>query len=71
MAKEIIITVKSDGSTVIEASGYAGRGCLNATKPFEDSLGVITQRKPKPVILQETEENEVTGRNVFSRFAKS
>ncbi len=71
MAKEIIILVKPDGSTVIEARGYDGRGCLNATKPFEDALGVITQRRPKPVILQETDENEVAGGNAFSRLTKS
>lgn len=66
--KEIIITVKPDGSTVIEAAGYTGRDCLKATKPFEDALGVITQRKLKPVMLQDSEENEVKGSGIFKKL---
>jgi len=69
MAKEIIITVKPDGTIEIEATGYAGRDCLKATKPFEDSLGVITRRKPKPVILQEAEENEVGCGGFFKKLS--
>ncbi|TEB04762.1 hypothetical protein Psch_03524 [Pelotomaculum schinkii] len=67
--KEIIITVKPDGSTEIEAAGYTGRDCLKATKPFEDALGFITQREPKPIMLQETEENEVGGSGVFKKLS--
>lgn len=68
MAKEVIITVKPDGSVEIEAAGYAGRECLKATNPFEDALGVITKRKPKPVMLHEDQENEVGGSGVFKKL---
>lgn len=49
--KEIIITVKPDGTTEIEAKGYKGRSCLEATKPFEEKLGIVEKRKMKPVAL--------------------
>lgn len=68
MAKEIIVTVKPDGTVQVEAVGYIGRECLNATKPFEDALGVISNRKPKPVMLQESDENEVGGSGVFKKL---
>lgn len=39
MAK-IIITIDPKTKTAqIEADGYTGGACLNATKPFEDDLG--------------------------------
>lgn len=39
MEKKITITVDSKGDTKIEASGYQGGECLNATKPYEQALG--------------------------------
>lgn len=51
--KEVIITVKPDGTVQIEAGGYSGGECLSATKPFEEALGVVENRKMKPVFLQE------------------
>lgn len=68
MPKEIIITVKPDGTVEIEADGYAGRDCLKDTKPFEEALGVTTRRKYKPVILQEGERNEVDGSGAFKKL---
>jgi len=68
MPKEILITIGTDGSVEVEAVGYTGKDCLNATKPYEEALGVITHRKPKPVILQESDENEVGGSGVSKKL---
>ena len=48
MQKEIIVNLNPDGSIEVQASGYKGRDCLQATKPYEDSLGVVGKRRPKP-----------------------
>jgi len=59
VGKEILITVKPDGTVRIEAAGFAGRECLGATKAFEESLGAVTGRKYKLVIVQEASAGEV------------
>lgn len=67
MEKEIVITVKPDGTVQVEAAGFAGRECLNATRAFEESLGVITGRRYKPVINQEAGTGEVVGGEFFEK----
>jgi hypothetical protein len=46
--KKIEITFMQDGSCTIEAKGFNGSGCLDATAPFEEALGIVTDRKKKP-----------------------
>lgn len=48
MTKEIVITIKPDGSTEVEASGFKGRECVDATEVFEKILGEVKGRKAKP-----------------------
>jgi hypothetical protein len=48
---ELVFTVKTDGSVEIDAKGYSGTGCLEASRPYEKELGVVSERKKKPEIL--------------------
>lgn len=45
--KEIIVTIDKNGETKIEAKGFQNRECLRATKPFEEALGKVSDRKMK------------------------
>jgi hypothetical protein len=46
--KEIEIVIDEKGAVEIEAKGYKGDACLDATKSFEEALGVVSKRKRKP-----------------------
>ena len=48
---ELHIIVKPDGSVEIDAKGYTGTNCLEASRPYEKDLGVVAERKRKPEIL--------------------
>ncbi len=61
MEKTILIhfdTATSDFS--IEAEGFEGLDCLSATQPFEEALGIVSDRTYKP----EAEINQHRNRNV-------
>lgn len=45
--KTIIITVSNDGNTTVEAKGFSGRTCVNATQEFERALGTVDRRRLK------------------------
>ena len=51
MTKDVTITIQSDGTTDIEANGFKGVGCKDATKQLEKVLagpaGTVDS-KPKP-----------------------
>ena len=46
--KYIEIEISEDGSIKIEAHGFNGVGCREATKQIEINLGSVTARKDKP-----------------------
>ena len=47
--EQIIINISPAGHTVIEAQGFSGCGCADATKDIELVLGgPATKRKEKP-----------------------
>jgi hypothetical protein len=47
--KMIEFTFEDDGTVKIEASGFQGGSCEQATRPFEEALGVVRgQRQLKP-----------------------
>lgn len=48
MQKTIELTFTPDGGCTIEAKGFNGNGCLEATAPFEQALGLVVERKKKP-----------------------
>ena len=41
----IEITVMPDGGTRIEAKGFTGVGCVDATRQLEQALGIAQQRQ--------------------------
>jgi hypothetical protein len=46
--EKIEIIIKPDGSISIDAIGFNGVGCEEATKPLEEVLGVVEGRMKKP-----------------------
>lgn len=36
--KQVVITIEPDGSTVIDAQGFAGKGCADATQAIAIAL---------------------------------
>jgi hypothetical protein len=46
--KRIVITFKPDGSSNVEAFGFEGDECLDATREIENAIGVAGNRSPKP-----------------------
>jgi len=48
MKKSIQITIATDGATDIEAIGYKGKGCEDATRAIEEALGSVSSRRKKP-----------------------
>jgi hypothetical protein len=47
MSKRIEITFDNEGNPTIEAFGFTGGECKQATKPFEDAAGKVVERKMK------------------------
>ncbi len=47
-SKYICIKILEDGGTEIEAVGFHGIGCKEATKQLEIGLGTVSSRKDKP-----------------------
>ncbi len=64
---ELHITIKPDGSVEIDAVGYSGTNCLEASRPYEKALGATVStvsRKKKPEIFSdEGVKTGVTNRN--------
>lgn len=42
---KVIVTIETDGKTSLKVEGVAGPACLAATKPYEDALGVVSERR--------------------------
>lgn len=47
MSKRIEIVIDEEGNPVIEAFGYTGGECKQATAPFEEAAGTVVERKMK------------------------
>ena len=52
MPQKKITINHSTGEITIEAIGYTGTTCLDATKVYEEKLGTIGERTRKPPIAQ-------------------
>lgn len=64
-AKNVTVTIKPDGSTVVEANNFQGIGCKDATKQIELALAgnaSNTDTKPKPDFFAQN-----TGHNTLAR----
>ena len=46
--KEVVIIINKEGKATIEAKGYIGSECRNATRAFEEALGDVQERLNKP-----------------------
>ena len=52
--KRIELTIDAEGNVKIEAHGYKGRGCLEATKAIEEAIGIAGKRTQKAEIYEAT-----------------
>lgn len=50
--KQIEITFSGDGKIKIEAVGFKGKGCQQATADFEKALGTVQTDSKKPEYFQ-------------------
>lgn len=53
--RSIEVTVTAEGDVDIEAIGYRGNSCEEATRHLEMALGQVQDRKLKPEYAMETE----------------
>ena len=50
--KKITIEIDAAGNVKVEAHGYKGIGCKDATKALEKALGAVTEDKDKPELYE-------------------
>lgn len=48
MSRSIIVKVSPTGEITVEAEGFKGKSCIDATKAIEEALGTRTSRGLKP-----------------------
>ena len=48
----VIITISPEGETTVEAQGYQGATCKDATRAIESALGTTTNDVKKPEFTQ-------------------
>ena len=58
--KQILIEVDTTGAVKIEAVGFKGSSCEQATAAFEKALGTVASKKKKPEYYNE---NQTTAQN--------
>jgi hypothetical protein len=50
--KTIEITIDESGKTTVEAQGFTGSSCTDATKAIEQALGAVSHDTKKPEYYQ-------------------
>jgi hypothetical protein len=55
---EVVIKIKPNGETTVEALGYLGPSCSLATAPYIQALGVKSGELPKSEMFQNTESHQ-------------
>lgn len=48
MTRRILVKVSPSGEITVEAEGFTGKRCTDATKAIEDGLGTRISREHKP-----------------------
>jgi len=56
MAKKIKFHISSDGEVKLDVEGAVGNECEAMTKPFEEALGIVADRKHKDSYYSQTTE---------------
>lgn len=57
--KQVIVKIALDGATVVEAIGFTGTSCKDATRPIEEALGAVQKQTPKPEQYVQTQNQNV------------
>lgn len=52
---QIIVTIKPDGHSKVEAKGATGSSCKQLTRDIEQALGKTTQDEKKPEYFQSSQ----------------
>jgi len=52
MEKQLILTFNGDGTYSLDAVGFTGKACRDASAAYETALGPTVDRKPKPEATQ-------------------
>ena len=53
MSRRILVKVSPTGGIIVEAEGFQGKGCTDATKAIEEALGSRTARTLKPEFVRQ------------------
>jgi len=55
--KTIDITIDESGKTIVEANGFTGSSCTDATQAIERALGAVSHDTKKPEYYQTAQVN--------------
>lgn len=55
MSRRILVKVSPTGEITVEAEGFQGKGCIDATKAIEDALGSRVSCSPKPELQRQAQ----------------
>lgn len=53
MSRRILVKISPTGGISVEAQGFRGKGCTDATKAIEEALGSRTARTLKPEFVRQ------------------
>jgi hypothetical protein len=53
VSRRILVKVSPTGEITVEAKGFRGKSCTDATKAIEDALGSRTARTLKPAFVRQ------------------
>lgn len=59
--KAVIVTVETDGTIEIKATGFRGSACEKATAQIEKALGTVTKKTRTPEFYQGQEQQQKAG----------
>jgi hypothetical protein len=48
VSRRVLVKVSTTGEITVEAEGFRGKGCIDASKAIEEALGARTSRELKP-----------------------
>lgn len=56
--KRVVLTFEDDLTVSIEAAGFTGGACKQATAPYEEALGGVLVRRAKPEMAQSARQSQ-------------